>query len=256
MLHRNQVAWIAVGLTLFLSSCSTPNFVMTATAVPAPVATTTPTGTPTPPNEVFLSEIVKTTQATPWATSLPNDLGITPGITTEAEVRARFGDPEGLGCIINNQLLWRTACQVPGDIRKILPYGKQYLYLQVEGGRVVSVIFGLSLRDMPVTTVQTIIDKYGRPDLVKFIIPRYQNPQPSPYGQLVYASKGVEFVFDCHAAAGGLCKGAPRDGLVVWETHFVPLSVTEWFEQEKTKPLDYSDMGLQFYIRPWTGFLD
>ncbi len=256
MLHRNQVVWIAVGLTLFLSACSTPNFVMTATAVPTPIATTTPTGTPTPPNEVFLSEIVKTPQPTPWATSLPNDLGITPGITTESEVRARFGEPEGLGCIINNQLLWDTACQVPGDIRKILTYVKQNLYLQVEGGRVVSVHFGIALLNMPRTTVQTIIDKYGRPDLLLFSIPRHQDPPPRPYGQLVYASKGVEFVFDCHKASGELCDGVPRDGLVVWETHFVPLSVTEWFEQEKTKPPFYSELGLEFYIRPWTGFLN
>ncbi len=254
MLHRNQVAWIAIGLTLFLSACSTPNFVMTATAVPAPVATTTPTGTPTPPNEVFLSEIVRTPQPSPWATSLPNDLGITPGITTEAEVRSRFGDPKSPFCLIDDKWVWIPPCKAPDDFRKVFGFVEQNLYLQIAGGRVVSVIFGIALLNMPRTTVQTIIDKYGRPDLVQFIIPEHQNPQPSPYGQLVYASKGVEFVFDCHAAPGELCKGAPRDGLVVWETHFAPLSVTEWFEQEKTNPPHYSERGLEFYIRPWTGF--
>jgi hypothetical protein len=135
MLHRNQVAWIAVGLALFLSACSTPSLATTPTPVPTPVATTTPTGTPTPPNEVFLSEIVKTPQPTPWATSLPNQSGITPGLTTEAEVRARFGDPEELGCIINNQLLWDTACQVPGDIRIPRSNGQsrdQWLVWQME----------------------------------------------------------------------------------------------------------------------------
>jgi hypothetical protein len=118
------VALIAIALILFLSACSPPDLVMTPTSVPTPIATTTPAGTPTPPNEFFLGEIVKTPQPSPWATSLPNDLGITPGITTEAEVQARLGDPISVGCIIDKEVNWTAACQAPGGFRKTFNYTK------------------------------------------------------------------------------------------------------------------------------------
>ncbi len=255
MLHRNQVAWIAVGLTLFLSACSTPNFVMTATAVPAPVATTTPTGTPTPPNEVFLSEIVKTPQPTPWATSLPNDLGITPGITTEAEVRARLGDPDAVGCIINNKANWSTDCQALGGFRKTFNYKKKNLYVDVQQGHVVLVTEFVGHQNMK---AERIVAEQGIPVIVKFMSPPKitTRPPPNPWGELVYPGKGVNFSLDCQKASGQLCDGVSRDAPITWIIYFAPLDLTHWFELEKTKtPLDL-DSGVEFYIRPWTGFLN
>ncbi len=70
----------------------------------------------------------------------------------------------------------------------------------------------------------------------------------NPWGMLVYASRGMEFAFSCRDA-NEYCPGVRRGYEAFGQAYFVPMSILDWLRLH-----DYKDS--EFYLRPWTGFID
>lgn len=216
----------------------------------------TPTSGPqtTPSNEFVITEMAKTPPPFPWATSLPNKTGLTPGKTTVAEAKAMLGKPAKFGCLVKTGIYWTNSeCDFPDLLKIVLLFRspeKEDIEIVINRGVVSEIYVQQNMK------VESVITTYGTPDLVKFtyLSQITEPPPPRPWGELIYAIKGIRFRFSCNKQTGEMCDGVPRTGNVLWQINFAPTSLQAWFEQELTDPPFDVDRTMPFYVRPWEGF--
>ncbi len=217
-----------------------------ATPVPSPSATATqsvsptPAGTATPLNAAILTRLAQTPSPVVLREAQPNATGLVPGQTTEAQALAALGEP-------------REQSKFKGMDYwfYILPTQPTLSALYFSNG----VLQELDFRPKDLT-VERVVAQFGPPDLVFFYpIPDRRGPVPvtlappgPPWGFLVYASSGLEFDFFCRDVKE-YCPGVRRAYDVRFQTYFVPMSISGWLKRLNKQEGD-------FYLRPWTGFVD